>query len=106
MKCHTPLITAALLVSLFTGCSKHSSDLAAASIQDLGVVEVLDGIQSRHDLGGGRVCIVTPAIRKDGSVLLVLQIEESSKLLMSRSEIITDPDQSAEVTVGANKTLD
>ena len=83
MKHRTSLIALTLLVLAFAGCSKHSPDAAAArsKVYDLGVVEVSDGIQSRHDLGGGRVCIITPAIQKDGSVLLSMRVEESGKLL-------------------------
>ena len=82
MKHRTSLIALTLLVLAFAGCSKHSPDAAARSkVYDLGVVEVSDGIQSRHDLGGGRVCIITPAIQKDGSVLLSMRVEESGKLL-------------------------
>ena len=101
MKYRTPLITAALLASLFTGCSKHSPSAATdPKVGALGVVEVTDGVQSRHDLGGGRVCLITPAIRKDGGVFLALQIEEAGKVLEPKGEIITDRDRPAEVTVG------
>lgn len=83
MKYRTSLIALALLALAFAGCSKHSPDASVAvpKVYDLGVVEVSDGIQSRHDLGGGRVCIISPAIQKDGSVLLSMRVEESGKLL-------------------------
>jgi hypothetical protein len=83
MKNRASLIALTLLALTFAGCSKHSPAAAATGpkVYDLGVVEVSDGIQSRHDLGGGRVCIITPAIQKDGSVLLSMRIEESGKLL-------------------------
>ena len=83
MNHRTSLIALALLVLAFAGCSKHSPGAAVAGpkVYDLGVVEVSDGIQSRHDLGGGRVCIITPAIQKDGSVLLSMRIEASGKLM-------------------------
>lgn len=83
MKHRTSPITLVLLALAFAGCSKRSPDAAGArpKVYDLGVVEVSDGIQSRHDLGGGRVCIITPAVQKNGSVLLSLRVEESGKLL-------------------------
>ena len=83
MKNRTSLIALTLLALAFAGCSKHSPDAAVArpKVYDLGVVEVSDGIQSRHDLGGGRVCIISPAIQNDGSVLLSMRVEESGKLL-------------------------
>jgi len=65
----------------------------------LGVVEVSDGIQSRHDLGGGRICLVTPTVQKDGSLLLALRIEAAGKLL-SEPKVITKPDRAFEVSVG------
>ncbi len=45
------------------------------------MVEVSDGITTRHELGGERVCIVTPSIQKDGSVLLAMSIEQDGKVL-------------------------
>jgi hypothetical protein len=83
MKHYTSPIIAALLVLLFAGCSKHPVGTTAVSpkVPDLGVVEVSDGIPSRHDLGGGRVCTIIPAIQKDGSIMLTLKIEQDGKLL-------------------------
>ena len=63
MKYHTSLITAALLASLFTGCSKHPP--AAPKVTNLGVVEVSDGSTNRIDIGGGKVCVVKSFILKD-----------------------------------------
>jgi len=79
------LLALTLLALAFAGCSRHSPNAAAARPQtyDLGVVEVSDGIQSRHDLGAGRVCQINPAIQKDGSVLLSMSLEESGKLVQS-----------------------
>ena len=101
MKNRTSLIALALLALAFAGCSKHSSAAAVAhpKVYDLGVVEVSDGIQSRHDLGGGRVCIITPAIQKDGSVLLSMRIEESGKLLQ-RMRAQTRSDIPFQMSVG------
>ena len=63
MKYNTPLITAALLALLFTGCSKHSPSAATdPKLIDLGVVEISDGTQIRRDLGGGKACIITPTV--------------------------------------------
>jgi hypothetical protein len=83
MRNRSSLIVLALLALAFAGCSKHPPVAAIEhpKVYDLGVVEVSDGIQSRHDLGDGRVCIITPAVQKDGSVLLSMQIEESGRLL-------------------------
>ena len=100
MKYRTSLIALALFALAFTSCSKHSPDAAASQkVYDLGVVEVSDGIQSRHDLGGGRVCIITPAIQKDGSVLLSMRIEESGKLLQ-QMRAHTGADMAFQMSVG------
>src|ERR1035438_9782656 len=101
MKNRTSLIALTSLALAFAGCSKHSPDAAVAhpKVQDLGVVEVSDGIQTRHDLGGGRVCIITPAIQKDGSVLLSMSVEESGKVLASpRAQ--TRSDMPLQISVG------
>jgi hypothetical protein len=84
MKHFTSLVVLASFALALAGCSKHSSDAAANSKDlNLGVIEVSDGIQSRHDLGDGRVCIITPTIQKDGSVVLDARFEEAGKLLAS-----------------------
>jgi hypothetical protein len=93
MKNRTSLIALISLALAFAGCSKRSPDAGVAhpKVQDLGVVEVSDGIQTRHDIGGGRVCIITPTIQKDGSILLSMRIEEGGKVLASpRAQTKTD----------------
>jgi hypothetical protein len=100
--CRTSLFTLALAVSLFTGCSKHSPQESAAprpKVTNLGVVEFSNGKPSRHDLGGGRVCIITPTVQKDGSVLLAMTVEESGKKLAA-SRIETLPDRAVEISFG------
>ena len=57
------------------GVTVNTNDL------NLGVIEVSDGIQSRHDLGDGKACIITPTIQNDSIVVLEAQFEESGKLL-------------------------
>jgi hypothetical protein len=93
----------ALVASLFTGCSKHSPQQESATAHpkftDLGIVEVSDGVKTRHDLGGGRVCIIAPAVQKDGSVLLALSIEESGRVLAT-PRAGTMSDRPIEVSVG------
>ena len=98
MKHRTSLIALTLLVLAFAGCSKHSA-ATYPKVPNLGVVEVSDGITSRHDLGGDRVCIVTPTVQKDGSLLLALRIEEAGKLLAA-PRVQTMSDRPFEVTVG------
>jgi hypothetical protein len=85
MKKYISLVALTSFTLAFSGCSKHSSDSVAANTKDLnlGVIEVSDGIESRHDLGDGRVCIVTPTIQKDSVVVLEVRFEESGKLLAS-----------------------
>ncbi len=100
MKNRTSLIILASLILALAGCSKHSSDTTAnQNILDLGVVEVSDGVQIQRDLGGGRVCSITPAIQKDGSVLLSLKIMQDGKLLAS-PRIQTSSDRAAVMTIG------
>jgi hypothetical protein len=91
MKYLTSLVALALLALAFVGCSKASPDL--------GVIEVSDGVQSQHDMGGGRVCIIRPAIQTDGSIMLALRIEEGGKVLAT-ARAQTSPDRAVEIAVG------
>ena len=101
MKHHPPLIALAALALTFAGCSKPAPAAAAPhfKVPNLGVVEVSDGIQSRHDLGGGRICLVTPTVQKDGTLLLALRIEEAGRLLSAPS-VVTKSDRAFEVSAG------
>jgi hypothetical protein len=78
MKKYTSPVIAALLIALFTGCSKHSPAATAPKFKDLGVVEVSDGTQIHRDLGGGRACVITPTVFTNGSVTLTIAIEETN----------------------------
>ena len=94
-------IIAMLLAALFVGCSKHSTPATPANpkVAALGIVEVSDGVQSRHDIGNGRVCIITPAIQKDGSVILALRIEAGGYVLVA-PRVQTFSDRAVEIRVG------
>jgi hypothetical protein len=81
----TSLLTIALMASLFTGCSKQTPMESASpnpKVAQLGVVEVSDGKTSRHDLGNGRICTITPTVLPGGMVALEMVIEESGKKLV------------------------
>ena len=105
MKNITPLIIAALLVSLLAGCSKHSSadtklprptsdglgtvvaesrppaptlpppPSAHPTYKDLGVVEVASGKKSRQDMGDGKVCLIDSFILSGQRIALIMAIE-------------------------------
>jgi hypothetical protein len=81
MKYHTPLITAALLVSPFTGCSKHPSPPAAnPGNVDYGVLEVSSsGTTSSHDidLGDGNFFVIKSFVvsEQTGSQMVVSSAE-------------------------------
>jgi hypothetical protein len=81
--------------------SKHSPTATQQNpkVAALGVVDVSDGVESRHDLGGGRACTIMPAVQKDGSVLLTLRIEEDGRLLASLP-VQAFSDRVVEVSVG------
>jgi hypothetical protein len=83
MKKYLTLIAITLFAFGLIGCSKQAQGKAAApsKVYDLGVVEISDGIQTKHDLGDGRVCAITPALQKDGSMILNMRLEESGRLV-------------------------
>jgi len=112
MKHHIPFITAALLASLLTGCSKHPPVAAAnPKVTDLGVVEVSDGSTNRIDIGGSKVCVVKSFILKDQKatvdgkeivikgqkVALMIDIEQTDASgvvhTMPGSNLMASPDQ-------------
>ena len=101
MKLYAPLIALVSLGLGITGCSKQSVGTTAAppAVHNLGVVEVSDGVATWHDLGGGRVCIVTPSVQEGGNLLLAMRIEEDGNLL-SAPRVITQPDQGFEISIG------
>jgi hypothetical protein len=74
MKTHIPLITAALLASIFTGCSKHPQ------VVDLGLVKVSAGRPAYQDLGGNRACVITPTMLESNLVRLDITIQATNSI--------------------------
>jgi hypothetical protein len=122
MKYHTPLIIAALLVSLLAGCSKHpAAAVPWAKYTDLGVVQVSVGGTNRVDMGGGKVCVVRSFIVKDGAklrtsegkeeinkgqkILLMLTVEQTDSSGVTRQlaseNLMPSPDQTVGFSDGA-----
>jgi hypothetical protein len=104
MKYHTPLITAALLVSLFTGCSKHSPTAASPKVMDLGIVEFSNKtpMRFRHDVDGGMVCVIIPTVITNGSarqVMLAMTIEQPDSTKLVCPKVVAPVGQSVEVRV-------
>src|SRR5665647_1209976 len=90
MNKYTPLIVAALLASLFAGCSKHSPVATSLKATNLGVVEISSGTQIRHDLGGGNVCVITPTVITKGNakfvnMLMVIEQADASGILQTQA---------------------
>jgi hypothetical protein len=83
MKKHLTIIAIALFAFGLIGCSKQSQHKAEdpSKVYNLGVVEESDGVQTTHDLGDGMVCVITPSLQKDGSMMLNMSLEESGKVL-------------------------
>jgi hypothetical protein len=115
MKNITPLIIAALLVSLLAGCSKHPKwtkapdpiPLMPASAHptytDFGTVEVANDKKTRHDMSDGRVFILDSFILTGQRIALIMAIEEHTN---GAVQLITCPniqavsDQAVEFAVG------
>lgn len=83
MKKYLTLMAVTVFAFGLIGCSKQAQGKATApsKVYDLGVVEISDGIQTKHDLGDGTVCVITPALQKDGTMILNMRLEESGRLL-------------------------
>ena len=111
MKNRKSLIITAFLVALLTACSKHSPPAAKATpavppnliAAKLGVVEVSDGVPSRHDIGDGRVCIIKPTILKDGDIMMAISVAETNGLgdkTISSLRLETLSDQAVDMANG------
>jgi hypothetical protein len=74
MKNRTSLIAFALLVSLFTGCSRQPAE-GSNKFTDLGVVKASNGVPSRHVLADGRVCVITPTFLNDSKAKLSMAVK-------------------------------
>jgi hypothetical protein len=100
MKYHTPLIFAALLALLFTGCSKHPT------VANLGVVEISDGIPTYQDLGGTRACVITPTVLKSNMVRLAITIQATNSAGVVQTVATTSVDIEAgkprQISIGDN----
>ena len=80
---------------------KHEVSVLNNKIYNLGIIEISDGITSRHELGEGRVCVIKPTVKQDGSVLLAITIEEINYRNHARTlthlNVSTFPDRSVEI---------
>jgi len=103
MKSHTSLIRAALLISLFTSCSKHSPISASPKVTDLGIVEFTNGMPFRRDLDGGKVFVINPTVITNGSttqVMLAMTIEKPDSTKLACPKIVSFVGQPVECRVG------
>jgi hypothetical protein len=103
MKYYTPLITTALLISLFTGCSKHSPIASIAKVTDLGVVEFSNGTPVRRDLDGGKVFVINPTVITNGNttqVMLAMTIEQPDSTKLACPRVVAFAGQPVETKVG------
>ena len=100
MNTHTLVAIVALLVSLFSGCSKHPK------VTDLGVVKISDGIPTYQDLGGSRACVITPTMLKSNIVSLAIIIQETNSAGVIRMVATTRVDVPAgkprQISIGDN----
>ena len=92
MKHGTSLFALALLASLLTGCSRHSSTAAIQKNTDLGIVEVSVGVPGSHILADGRVCTIKPTLSKNGNVELAATVVETNTSGVKRlSSVFASP---------------
>jgi hypothetical protein len=78
------LLGAALAAALWSGCSNQSSpESATPKTVSLGTVELSSGQASRHDLGGGTVCVLTARSLGADSLELIAVLEKSGRRLAS-----------------------
>ena len=76
------------LMLALTSCSKHSASTSQRTQTDLGVVQVSTGQTTRHDLGNGETCTITPTVFTNGTILLEMKVKRDGNLI-SRPRIQT-----------------
>lgn len=119
MKHHILSIMVMVVVSMFSGCSRHSpyakapidvkttTDTTALKVTDLGVVDVSGDKPIRRDLGDGRACVITPTVITKGGarfirMRMVVEQTDSSSLVHRQAApiIICNPGDIPEWRVG------
>jgi len=95
MKYHTPLIAAALVASLFTGCSKHSPSAAAKpEVRYLGEVELSTNTPTHATIYATNDCTITASPLPDGGLSLDIAIQlEASGQKPRHLQMWVRPDQ-------------
>lgn len=97
----TLLLAMAMAASLWAGCSRHSPpESAAPKFVSLGVVELSSGMPSRHDLGGGTVCVITVEPLGPGNVELSAILEKSGQKVASTRALPVMTDHPLEISFG------
>ncbi len=71
-----------LAVTILLGCSKRPVDAPPKSL-DLGVVQLVYGTPSRHELGNGEVCVLRAESLGAGTAELIAVLEKSGKEVSS-----------------------
>ena len=101
MRSRTLLLGMALAASLLAGCSKHpAQESATPKSVDLGTVELSSGVASRHDLGGGAVCVLTAAPLDAGSLELNAVLEKSGRKVSSTRIAPAEADRPLAISFG------
>ena len=71
-------------ICLLAGCSKQAPiDVSAPKDVALGVVEFTAGQPSRHDVGDGKVCIITVTALDASTLELIAVLEKAGKQVAS-----------------------
>jgi hypothetical protein len=101
MRSRTLLLGMALAASLLAGCSKHSAqESGTPKLVDLGTVELSPGQPSRHDLGGGAVCVLTAQPLGAGTLELFAVLEKSGRQVATTRRAPTQADVPLDIAFG------
>lgn len=73
------LFALALVMALWTGCSKQPSAPAEPTVVDLGTVDLAYNTPSTHDLEGGGVCTITVQPLNPGEIELIARVEKRGR---------------------------
>ena len=94
-------VALAAAVSLLAGCSKHSSqESTTPKAVNLGTVELSSGQPSRHDLGGGAVCVLTATPLGANSLELIATLEKSGRTVATTRRAPAMADSPLDLALG------
>ncbi len=100
MKFFTSLLAGVLSMVILAGCSKQAPiDVSTPKEVSLGVVEFTSGQPSRHEVGDGKVCVITVTAVDASTLEMIAALEQAGKQVASARVSPATPDRPVDLTL-------